>query len=125
MVCNKITLWHINVGIFTSCLRIQFCLTNHLSSTLIKKYFFEIIMKSSKAVHVLFLCLLIKWRRMVISADSQAETGTENSKRSDVRSMFPFCTCSHQSEHINTPCRLTPNTDASDQKMLINTEKEK
>lgn len=36
---------------------------------------------------------------MLISADSQAETETENSKRLDCRSMFPLCTCSHQNEH--------------------------
>lgn len=60
---------------------------------------------------------------MVISADRRAETGTQNSKRLDRRSMFPFCTCSHQSEHINTPCRLTLNTDASDQKCKLTQKK--
>lgn len=54
---------------------------------------------------------------MVISADSQAETGTENSKRLDCRSMFPLCTCLHQNEH------KCPVASHQTQIMQINAEK--
>lgn len=58
---------------------------------------------------------------MIISADSQAETGTENSKRLDCRSMFPLFTCLHQKEHKRR--RLAPNTDASEHKCKLTPKK--
>lgn len=72
----------------------------------------------SKMLLFFFSSLLIKRRGLIISADSRVKTGTENSKRLDRSSMFALCIHSLQSEHINTPCCLTPNTNASEMQMI-------